>query len=218
MNAIKQHLPILAGTVVVAILAGCASGNYQKGDSTGADLQASADRISQGSGKIETALTNLMAIVNSPGDLPAQFKKFSAAVSDLQSSAKDVAGKVEAMSKRGEAYFAAWDEQIASIKNEDIKSRSVDRKTEVQKQFAAIRQSYEEASTAFKPFMSDLSDIQTALATDLTPGGVSAIKSAAERAVKSGNSLKGTMGKLATQFKELGVAMSASMPQPAPAK
>jgi len=77
---------------------------------------------------------------------------------------------------------------------------------------------YEEARNDIKPFMSGLKDIQTALSTDLTPGGVDAIKQSAGKVIDEGSSLKSTLSKLAGQFRDLGAAMSASVPQPAPAK
>jgi len=207
--------PLLVGAAALTLLVGCASGNYQKGASAGKDLQVAADKINQGSAQVDSTLTALTNLVKNPGDLAAQFKRFSSEVSALQSSAKDVSSRFASMDKMGDAYFAEWDKQIALIQNEEIKSRSADRKAEVQKKFAAIKQSYHDTADEFKPFMSDLKDIQTALATDLTPGGVSAIKKVTEKAAKSGNSVKSSLGKLATQFKELGVAMSAAAPQPA---
>lgn len=200
------------------LIAGCKSSNYEKGAAAGAGLQASADRITQGSAKIDTALTSLNDLVKNPSDLAAQFKKYSAAVSDLESSAKDVQSKVATMRAKGNEYFKAWDEQTAQIHNEDIKSRSAARKEEMMKRFSDIKMNYTQASEAFKPFMSDLKDIQTALATDLTPGGVSAVKGAADKANKDAVPLKDSINKLAAQFKDLGAAMQAAQPPPAPAK
>jgi chromosome segregation ATPase len=211
MKAFNQLLVL---TLASALIAGCASQNYQKGSAAGAGLQASADKITQGSGKIDAALASLNELVNSPGDLPAQFKKFSASVSDLESAAKDVQSKVASMRGKGNEYFKAWDEQTAQIHNEDIKNRSADRKAEMQKKFTEIKMSYTEASEAFKPFLSDLKDIQTALATDLTTGGVQAIKGAADKANKDATPLKASIEKLAGQFRDLGAAMSAATPPP----
>jgi chromosome segregation ATPase len=213
---VSIQLVVLAGAVM--LIAGCKSSNYEKGAAAGAGLQASADKISQGSGKIDATLTSLNELVNNPGDLPAQFKKYSGAVSDLESSAKDVQSKVASMRSKGNEYFKAWDEQTAQIHNEDIKSRSAARKEEMQKKFTEIKMSYTDASEAFKPFMSDLKDIQMALATDLTTGGVSAIKGAADKANKDAVPLKASVDKLATQFKDLGASMQAAAPAPAPAK
>jgi chromosome segregation ATPase len=216
MKTYKQLL-VLAGAI--ALIAGCKSSNYETGAAAGAGLQTSADRINQGTGKIDAVLTNLNDIVDHPGDLVTQFKKYSTSVSDLESSGKDVESKVAAMRAKGGDYFKAWDEQTAQIKNEDIKNRSAARKEEMMKRFSDIKMNYTQASESFKPFMSDLKDIQTALATDLTPAGVSSIKGAAQKANKDAMPLKDTLNKLAQQFKDLGVAMQAAQPPPAaPAK
>jgi hypothetical protein len=154
-------------------------------------------------------------MVNNPGNLPDQFKAYSAAVSDLDSSAKDVQSKVAAMRSKGNEYVKAWDAQVAQIKNEDIKKRSVERKAELQQKFTQIKMTYTEASQQFKPFLSDLKDIQTALATDLTTSGVNSIKGAAEKANKDSVPVKAALDKLAGQFKELGASLQSS-PPPAP--
>lgn len=200
---------IVIPLVAAAVLTGCSSANYEKGSATGAGLQASADKVTEGSGKIDTALKALNDMVNTPGDLPTQFKTYSASVSDLESSVSDVQTKVADMRAKGNEYFKAWDAQTAQIKNEDIKNRSAQRKAELQQKFTEIKMSYTEASSGFKPFVSDLKDIQTALATDLTPAGVNSIKGAAEKANKDSVPLKASMAKLAGQFKDLGASMQA---------
>lgn len=212
----KAYAQIVVPVFAAALLTGCSSANYEKGAATGAGLQACADRIGQGQVKIDTALKSLNELVNNPGNLPDQFKAYSAAVSDLDSSDKDVQSKVSAMRSKGNEYVKTWDAQTAQIKNEDIKQRSVERKAELQQKFTQIKMSYTEASTQFKPFLSDLKDIQTALATDLTTSGVSSIKGAAAKANKDSVPLKASFDKLAGQFRELGASL-ASTPPPAPA-
>jgi ABC-type transporter Mla subunit MlaD len=208
----------LALVVAIAALAGCKSGNYEKGASTAAGLTESANKIGAAQGKIDAAVNSLNDLVNNPqGDLVPRFKKFNAAVSDLESSAKSVSGNVADMRSTGKEYFQKWDEQLATIKNEDIKSRSVERKNEVQTKFTNIKKTYEETAMAFKPFMAELKDIQSALSTDLTPGGVAALKGPADKVNKDAVPLKASVDKLGAQFKDLGVAMSSGMPQPAPA-
>ena len=217
MKAFRQLVICVAATLLIA---GCKSSNYEKGSATGAGLQAASDRIGQGTAKIDAALGSLNDLVNNPGDLVTQFKKYSSAVSSLESSAKDVQSKVAAMRAKGNDYFKGWDEQTAKIQNEDIKNRSAARKEEMMKKFTDIKMSYTQASESFKPFMQDLKDIQTALATDLTPGGVTAIKGAADKANKDAVPLKDSINKLATQFKDVGAAMQSAAPPPAttPAK
>jgi predicted nucleic acid-binding Zn-ribbon protein len=214
----KAYVQIVIPVVALALLAGCSSANYEKGSATGAGLQASADKIGQGQAKIDAALKSLNDLVNNPSDLATQFKTYGTSVSDLESSAKDVSSKVASMRGKGDEYFKAWDAQAAQIKNEDIKNRSAQRKAEMQKKFTDIKMSYTEASELFKPFLSDLKDIQTALATDLTTGGVGAVKGAAEKANKDSVPVKASIDKLVAQFKDLGVAMQAAAPPPPPPK
>ena len=213
----KALIQLVMAAGLTLLMAGCKSSNYEQGAAAGAGLQESADKMGQGNAKIDAALAALNDLVNKPGDLPTQFKTYSAAVSDLESTAKDVQSKVASMRGKGDAYFKAWDEQTAKIQNEDIKNRSASRKEEMMKRFTDIKTSYAQASEAFKPFLQDLKDIQTALATDLTPGGISSIKGVADKANKESVPVKDSINKLVGQFKDLGVAMGAAKPQPPPA-
>ena len=112
------------------------------------------------------------------------------------------------MKSQGVAYFAKWDQEVATIQNEDIRKRSLTRKNEVAAQFARISQNYDVTQTAFQPFMSDLRDVQKFLGTDLTAGGLAAIKDVSAKANKDAVSLKASLGKLSDEFKALGLSMS----------
>ncbi|MGO8836247.1 MAG: DUF2959 family protein [Limisphaerales bacterium] len=207
----------LALTVAVAILAGCASHNYDKGSATAAGLRESADKISVADGQLNATLASLNNLVERPqADLRPQYQQFSDNVDNLASLAKHVDDSVTSMRKNGKEYFAKWNEELAGIKNEDIRNRSAARQKEVSDAFSDVKRSYAEAETDFKPFMSDLRDIQKYLGTDLTPAGVASMKDVAAKANKTGATLKKSVNKLAADFKSLGVAMSAAAPQPAP--
>lgn len=217
----SNRLNLLFGAalaITLIALAGCASKNYQKGSDTGSGLIDAANRITAGKTKIDAVLAPLNTLVSNPqGDLVGEFNKFNDAVSDLQSSAQDVKSRVAAMRANGNEYFQNWDQQLATIKNEDIKSQSADRKAAVQKQFMDIKRSYTAVQMAFEPFMSDLKDIQAALGTDLTTGGVTAISGSAQKTNQDANALKASMDQLASQFNQLGIAMSATAPPAQPA-
>jgi hypothetical protein len=208
----------LALTALLAAVAGCKThSNYETAGATAEGLQASADRIERTKGQLDTVLATLNDLVNSPTNLPAQYTAFTSAVTDLQASGKNVDARVAEMRAKGMEYFKAWDEQAAQIKNEDIKTRSEARKKEVEDQFTKVKMSYTEARDAYRPLMSDLKDIQTALGTDLTAGGVAAIKGAAQKANQDAIPLKKAGDDLSAHLKDLGAAMSAATPAPAPA-
>jgi hypothetical protein len=200
---------------LAAALVGCKSSdsNHQQGSATGTRVFAAADRISEGKGKIDAALTPLNDMIGNPqqADLATKFKAYATAVGDLQSSIDKANGAVDKVKKNGDEYFAAWDQRIAAIQNPDIKSSSSERKAAIMKDFEGIKTSYQELSTTMKPFMSNLKDIQTALGTDLTAGGIGAVKDPAKQANKQGESIKDTLDKLAGQFREVGEKMGGTM-------
>ena len=117
-----------------------------------------------------------------------------------------------AMRLQGAAYFQKWDEELAKIQNDDIQTRSLDRKNEVAARFAKVRVSYAQTTANFAPFMSDLKDIRTALATDLTAGGLASVKGLASKANDKVLPLRESLISLSTDFKNLGVSLSTATP------
>jgi hypothetical protein len=201
------NLFILAATIGLA--AGCASTGNDKSASTVKSLAKSSRLIDKGTVLIDQTLANLNDLVTNPNpDLRKQSAAFSSSLNDLGSTAKDVSSKADEMKAQGAAYFAKWDEETAKMQNEDIRHRSQARKQEVAANFARISQQYDETKTLFQPFMSDLRDVQNYLNTDLTAGGLAAIKDVAAKSASDAIPLKESMGKLSEAFKSLGLSMS----------
>jgi uncharacterized protein (DUF3084 family) len=214
-NTIKLITHLGMVVALATAVAGCASSdNYKQASKTSTSLQEAADKIAVGNAKIDTTLGSLNDLVNNPqGDMVGKFNRYSACVDDLQSSSQQINNSVSDMKADSDSYFKNWDDQLATINNEDIKNRSEQRKQDVESKFSNIKQGYSETQKAFQPFMSDLKDIQTALRTDLTTGGISSVQSAAAKANADGATLKSSMGRLADQFRSLGVSMA---PPPTP--
>ena len=200
---------------LLAAVAGCKTTNYETGNATAGVLKASAGKLQMAKGQVDSTLAALNDLVNNPNNLPAQYKRYSDAVAGLQSSAKDAAAEIKDMRGEGDAYFQAWDQQAALIKNVDIKTRSLSRKKEVLDRFTKVKLSYTQVSDAYRPFMSDLQDIQTALGTDLTAGGIAAIKGPAQKANQDAIPLKKAGDDMSEDLKDLGTAMYSSVPAPA---
>jgi hypothetical protein len=223
MKRSLQHIRFTAGLATCAatlmLAAGCASSGYDKGEKTAQNIQTTANHIAALPAIVDKTLASLDALVNKPqADLRPQFKQYNADLAELESTAKEIGAARRSMGEKGKEFFAAWDAQLAQINNEDIKARSEARKKEVTEKMDAIKRSYTEAETAFRPYMNDLKDIQKYLSVDLTAGGVAAIKDTVAKANKNAIPLKASALKLAEDFRALGVAMSAVTPGAPPAK
>jgi len=193
----------------VAFATGCASTGNDKSASTVKSLAKSSKLIEKGNRQLDQTLAKLNNLVSSPNaDLQKQFAAFDSSVNDLGSTAKSVCNKAEQIKAQGADYFANWDKESAKMNNEDIRHRSQARKQEVAANFDRISQQYDETKAAFKPFMSDLRDIQSYLNTDLTAGGLVAIKPFATKATSDAIPLKESIRSLDEAFKGLKVSMS----------
>lgn len=210
--------PILSISIAFALLlmAGCASTGYKKAGDTSTTIEKTARNIHKGNGQIDATLFALSSLVNSPdADIKSQFEKFDTAVTKLDSISNDVNTQAAAMQSQGADYFRTWDEELAKIQNENIRARSNDRKIAVAARFDKVRLSFVQTKADFVPFMSDLKDIRTALATDLTAGGIASIKSTANKAKANVTPLRESLSSLEADFRALGVAMSSNTPQSA---
>lgn len=209
----KTLLPLAALTASLLLAAGCASPGYQKAGKTSTSLRETAQGIDHALVPLDHVVATLADLVNNPQpDITPQFKKYSAAVTRLESLSDDVSSHATAMRAQGTAYFKNWDLELAKIQNEDIHSRSLERKNAVAAHFECVRVSYAKTTTEFAPFMSDLKDIRTALATDLTAGGIASVKSLSVKANEKVLPLRESLIGLSTDFKSLGVAMSSVTP------
>jgi len=81
------------------------------------------------------------------------------------------------MAGDGRKYFQDWQSTVNSIGNGSLRKKAQKRLDAVQVSYDKVEASLKLAGEKFKPFLSDLADIQKALASDVTPGGVKAIKS-----------------------------------------
>lgn len=214
----KMKSTVALNLVVIAtaagIFAGCSSPTgYQKGARAGTAMNTAANNITRTSDQIERTLTALNDLVNHPqNDLPRQFRTFTSEVNTLDSLAKQVSTQAADMKARGAAYFDRWSQELATIQNENIRNRSEARQKEVAARFQTVAANYDQAKASFQPFMSDLRDVQRFLATDLTPGGISAVKKFATKANENAVPLRKSLATLADEFKGLGVALTPAAP------
>jgi len=211
---------ILGQSATVAALVllsgvGCKTTGYEKQTATGNSLRESADRIDLTQKKLDETMASLTNLVNNPNpDLRPQYQAFSGNVNSLDSLAKSVHSQVVSMEKKGKEFFADWDQQLAAIKNEEIRTRGEARRAEVTNAFANVKREYAQSEDGFQPLLSDLRDIQRYLGTDLTPAGVASMKNTAAKANNDANKLNESLSNLTAEFNKLGVSMSSVAPTP----
>ena len=218
-DSASMKLIQLAPLVSLPLLVLGACKSSDKGASTGASITKAADQIERGITELDATVAALHAMVETPAeDLTQQRKTFEKALSSLESTAESVGKMASSMDAKGQAYFAEWDQQLASIQNEDIRERSSERRKAIEASFSKLQKQYGEAKGAFQPLLANLRDIRTALKADLTLPGIDALKPVVKTVDKEKGSVEKELKDLVDGFRELGVDLSRSGPKPAPAE
>jgi tetrahydromethanopterin S-methyltransferase subunit B len=214
MSKIKNIALNLAFAATL-IAAGCVSKSYDKGTATSDALESAASAVSQSSARIYDVLGAMNNLTfKSAGDLRDQYDAFVSASKNLDKANDDLDAKVIQLRVASAAFAENWSNQMTTIQNPDLRTRSAARMDEVTAQLKNVEASYDGVKNSFKPFTSDLKDIQTYLGTDLTAGGIANIKDVVSKTKVDAVPLRDSIKQLQASFRNLGTALSPVLPAP----
>jgi hypothetical protein len=201
----KKQILLTIGLSGLLAAANQASGQEQLGKSI-RDAHVETSRTFQQLQATLGALNELTA--QKKGDLKPAYNAFCSEVAKTVEAAGVTSTRSQWMSGEGRKYFSEWQNTVNTISNESLRKKAQKRLNSVQKSYDEVEGSLKVAAEKFKPYLSDLNDIKTALATDVTAGGVKAIKGTVrtanwdyqfvERAVNSAMKEMGKMEKALT--------------------
>jgi hypothetical protein len=203
----------LALAACIGLFAGCVSKSYDKGSTTSAAIESAAKQIGVLNMKVTDSLGALNQLTfKSEGDLRGQFDKFNSAFKGLTTASSDLQARIAEMEANAQVYFENWSNQIGGIGSENIRTLSQERKADVSAKFEVAKTSYAGVKDSLKPFISDMSDIQTYLNNDLTAGGLGAIKDTVMRTKTDAVPVRDSIRKLQSDFTALAASLSPVMP------
>lgn len=188
---------------------GCTSAGYRKSDAAANSLQSAAAEVQAESGAIDATLASLKDLVNDPGsDLKRPYQRFSTSLAHLTAAAERTEHTGKRMTERGNAYFQAWEKQLATIDYEHIRDLSQARKSEVSQRFEAVRQRYQESQQAVQPLIAYLADIHKAIGADLTSSGLQSMKGVVQNADTNAAKVQVALKVLVTELTNSGTQLS----------
>ena len=190
-------------------LSGCSTTGYDRGDAAARSLQSAAAEVQAQQRALDTTMAALNDLVNKPSaDLKPQFRWYSISLDRLIDTADRTEGTAKVMRKRNAQYFEEWDKQLAEMNYEYVRRSSEARRSEVNGHLETINQRYDESTEVVRPLIAYLIDIRKALSTDLTPGGLAAVKSVAANADENAGKVKVVLAKLVDDLTTSGAKMS----------
>jgi len=176
-------------------------------------MQHAAAAVREESRRLDAATGMLNDLVNcATGDLRPPYQRFGAALDGLASAAERARKYTSILAQKNAAYFEAWNQQLVTINDQDLRKRSEARKTEVSDQCENAGRDYQEAQDALSPVVEYLQDIHSTLSTDLTLTGLESAKPAAKTAGERATAVQTKLAKLATDLDALSARMSSLVP------
>jgi DUF2959 family protein len=184
LQSILKTTGTLGFAIATLCLAGCASTPYHKGDAAAVSLQNAASEVQGQSRALEVTMGSLAGYAR-----------------------RNERSQARVRSKSGD-YFEAWDKQLATMNYENIRNQSQERKTEVINTFNSVNKRYHESQDAMGPLLAYLFDVRKVLDTDLTAGGIEAVKPIVSKARENADRVQLALGRLTTELASSGSKMS----------
>ena len=196
-------------SAAAALFCGCSTTVYKKGDAAADSYREAAWQVHDAGMDLELTMNSLNNLVNKPAaDLKPQFVRYGRALDRFRDSADRNDKAAEQLAEKNSKYLENWDRELGEMNFEAIRARSEARKAEVMGHFEAVNRRYTEARSVIQPLVQYLDDIRHALDTDLTPGGLEAIKPVVMKANENAGKVQAALGRLTTELAASSTSMS----------
>ncbi len=210
-----SKLALRLGVALVSLgLFGCASTMERFVDTPRQSMVKRVDdtaaQAAELNSRIDAALRSLNDIANHPSrDLQRQFSNYRDAVNKVEDAHNKLRGQVEAMNAQGREYLVAWDREIATIREEDLRNRAAERRSDVAGNIDGLHERWVAAREAIAPMINRLREIETALGADLTAAGVESVRPSVENA-KDVENARDALQELSEAFRRANVSLAAA--------
>jgi len=204
----KTIIAIAVGTTLVSTAFGA---GYKSADKTGKGIAAFRDEVIKGKAAVDLTMKCLGDVASTANTDPRKaFQNYSKSVSKLESTAASIRKRAATMKEKGAAYFKEWQEELAQVKNPEIRALAEQRKAKLQETFDSIRQHSDPVKAQFDPWMLDLKDLENYLSNDLTIAGVDAAKPLFTKTTNGGIEIQKSMDGLITELNTLAATITPS--------
>ena len=120
------------------------------------------------------------------------------------------------MQENSDTYIAKWQLDASKFLNDDLRHSSIDRQAAVKQHFTDVTKAYAQLEAEYRPFITTLTEIEAALANDLTAASVDSVKPVSAKAVTDGGKVQMQIDEVIRQLDALIGSLSSSAPAPRP--
>jgi chromosome segregation ATPase len=205
--------------LALPLSAGCKSEGHQQADSTAMHMDDMRASVVALKGEVDAVATSLAKVVEQADvDPKAPFEQYTKNVSAMQDRLDRAESNLKSMKEQGQAYFAEWQKQNATISDPDLKKQADERREKLSKAIAEVSEAMQAASTELKPYSKESGDVQTYLKNDLTPAGVKSVKDKSKQMGKDAKSIGKKLDDVVEALEKGAPEFKTAKPPPPPEK
>jgi uncharacterized protein YhaN len=128
-------------------------------------------------------------------DRRGAYNKLQKEMADTEKKRAQVAERAKEMNSQADAVFKSWEGSTAAISNPELRKRSEDRLAQTKERFGGIRDSGQQATELYGPFMKSLQDQVAFLGNDLNASAVASLAPDAAKLKASASELYAAIDK-----------------------
>ena len=204
-NVVKRALFVVAALSLAG--AGCSSsgGGERAPEAVKAvdSMKAINDDLAKGDQQVDKVLAAIGQLEAGGGDLKPAYANFSSAFADLEASGERVHDRRESMRANRAAYIRKWQKELDTIDSAEVRAALAERKQKVSANYDRIGETVGDMRTDYRTFIKTLDGIERALALDLNPAGVAAMKGPMDTAKQQGAELKKSIAASRTELEAI---------------
>ncbi len=161
---------------LLAFAAGCASPGPQKDVSTAVSLTTVEQELSRAQGQLDTSVTLLGTLVESPGPAFADtYLKFVGALAQMDEQVQTLRDRTTAMDIRRDEYLRYWLEQTSAIQSPELRKEAEARRTRLMETYLDLNARGAVMRRSYAPLHASLHDCARFLAADPRGGEATAL-------------------------------------------
>lgn len=176
---------------ILILISGCATTNMDRAEKTTASMEVVEKNINQISVQLsatEAALENLLTANQS--ELGEAFEVYKENVDKVIRLRQQLRTNTNRMRANGNEYFTEWEIEGETYQNPELRQVSTQRREELSNTFDQISEKSGEISRDLQAYISDVEEIESYLANDLTPKGINGVKPLSQKVKNKSRQIK----------------------------
>jgi hypothetical protein len=181
------------------LLTACSSTGMERSEKASKTMQTVENDITRIAAQLDVtgrSLDNLTMAGQT--DVKKAFEVYAENVASIAKMQRSFAAHADEMQSKGTEYFEEWKKEGDTYTNPEIQRLSDQRRRTLSAVYTRIAETSVGVKAAFAAYVSDVSEIQTYLSTDLTPNGIKAIAPISARVVADGANLRDAINHVQT--------------------